>query len=650
MRQRGAGNRQINNIDFGFAFATPGQARRSRTRSKTPQTASRNARPSTKTPVQVAIGVSQPVPPSSPPTRNQHPFSASRQVATANTIEGPVRKRRRLSEVSNLTRATSVELPFSSEAIGIIHEEEERVPVEAPEEQPVIYEQESRDQGDAVPSSPLFFAHDGPNKENWVAAPSSEKPATKRRKRKSIGQQSMRKKKRTSGASSIQVPSPTEIKEETTADSNTIDISEEQEQPVGATVSDVHSGRQPRSAPASPPLTRSQEHLGTPSSIPRQPKRRKRKSITFKKKKRRSSGTVSHIFTAADESIGGADAEDHEEPSLELGLDNEIEDEQTRSAQRGRPPTRSAQRLPSEELDYTQMQPQHNNSDSEASDQEYQPEEGTPEPTPAPGRKKLPTVPQRRRPATTTSRSTENAHHAPKRKKSTLPIVTHRITNIQHLPTITEEVENAAHSDIDELALLPPTFTTRQTPNAVDVLAQMCSETIESAMLDLQTQTRSNSTSKSKLKQKVVALEAFRTTLDTRLFHLSQSLDQRLQLEARLRKSRREKAEVQSRWLELRRQRDQIALRADEIRRRHWEGEVVARVAWEASESAGKVEAEVQKAQEDDEDQEGAEGARLEMMLRTLARDVSNVDGGGVLQRLKVFNAQLERLAGVLDG
>jgi len=107
---------------------------------------------------------------------------------------------------------------------------------------------------------------------------------------------------------------------------------------------------------------------------------------------------------------------------------------------------------------------------------------------------------------------------------------------------------------------------------------------------------------------------------------------------------RREKAEVQARWLDLRQRRDQLELRKDAARRRHWEGSVLAARRFEVSEAAYGVERAVEASDEN------SEGDNLECMLRGLGRTVSSVNGGGALNVLRGFNAQLERLAGAIEG
>lgn len=111
-------------------------------------------------------------------------------------------------------------------------------------------------------------------------------------------------------------------------------------------------------------------------------------------------------------------------------------------------------------------------------------------------------------------------------------------------------------------------------------------------------------------------------------------------MEARLRKIRREKAELQARWLEIRQQRDQLDVKKDAVRRRHWEGEVLSGRRFEVSEAAFEVERAAEEECEEDDN--------LEFMLRGVGGNVSSVNGGGMLNMLKGFNAQLERLAGTL--
>lgn len=667
MRQRGAGNRQINNIDFGFAFATPStvRGRRSQSRSKTPATATRQSRSLRTTPAPPAQENVQQSLSSARSTRSRQSPVAHRDEPTSQ----PQRKRRRLSEVSNLTSASAVGSPFALLSSNNIIEEEPEPGQDDTQAPGLGRGSDLQEEDQNAPSSPLFFPDNiaqetnGADKENEHTGPAAPKPSTKKRKRKSIGQQSLFKKKRNFGTPRSPKPTPPETQEETL--------------PVQELRRNSHSARRSRrwSIASSDPPPRPSPVPSPVHQAPNQPKvasepapeagsgsaepkrRKKRKSIVMGKTKRRSSGAVStpsQIVSSiededeppqdeaqAEEEAEGAD--ELNELSVQLAFEqqpeHELEDEQPRSGRKRVSVSARSKRFRPEVLE------QVPDGDEDDVDETYLPDDATPEPTPAPKRAK-----QKLQQKTARHRRSDNATGArptgvtKRRRRSTFPIMTHRMTNIQALPTIAGEVEEDQQhdSDADELSLpAPPTITTRAMPNAVDVLAQVCRESIDSSI----SRAKSEGLPRADLGRRVTALESFRTSLDTRLFDLSQSLDQRLTMETRLRKIRREKAELQARWLEIRRQRDQLDLRKDAVRRNHWEGEVLSRKKFEASQAAFGVENALSR---DDTNEVAEEGAGLELMLREVAADVSSANGAGMVESLKSFNARLERLAGVL--
>ncbi|KAK5101558.1 hypothetical protein LTR70_000715 [Exophiala xenobiotica] len=661
MRQRGAGSRQINNIDFGFAFATPStvKRRRSQTPSRTPATATRKPAHSRTTPTPPTHGVIQQNVSSARSVRSRQIPDALRNESSGQ----PQRKRRRLSEISNMTGPMSVGRPLGWVSNTAIEEEDEAQQgseVAILGEVDHIIGSDNQEGHGPVPTSPLSFPDstvtmtNSADKENEHSGLSAAKGATKKRKRKSIGQQSLFKKKRNSSSLRPHLPTPTETQEVSVSVEeprhNNQSASRERRWSIAS--SEPPPGPSPSSSPAKQitqqPEAATRERLGLASSK----RRRKRKSVVQGKTKRRSSATVASTPSQLAGSVERGDkaeqneeqeGEEEDEPN-ELPLDfdtgipseHEPENEQLRLGRRAAKTSTSSRRFTSEEPE------QINLGDDEDADDTFLPAETTPNLTPALKRAK-----QKRRQQHKTTRTRAPNSAAATRltgvqkrsHKSGFPILTHRMTNLHALPTITEvpEEDHQLDSDADELAL-PTTqaITTRTTPNAVDVLAQVCREAIDSSISAVKTQ----SLPRADLTRRLAALEAFRSTLDTRLFDLSQSLDQRLTMEARLRKMRREKAELQNRWLEIRRQRDQLDLRKDAVRRRHWEGEVLSRRKFEASQAAFAVEGAA--------DQECGEGDGLELRLRQVANDVSSVDGGGMLQTLKGFNAQLERLAGAL--
>ncbi len=182
------------------------------------------------------------------------------------------------------------------------------------------------------------------------------------------------------------------------------------------------------------------------------------------------------------------------------------------------------------------------------------------------------------------------------------------------------------------------TFTDRPTPNSIDVLAQICREVVDSAIERLpQIQERAVDR-----KRKHSALESFGNDLGTRLFDMSNAVENRMALEARVRKARREKSDLQVQWVEVRRQRERMALKCDRVRKYHWDNETDREDKWQISEAAHKAELELGRGEAEEEES-------LEFLLKTVAEDVSGKGQAGLLGRIKAFNGQLERMAGVLE-
>lgn len=630
MRQRGAGNREVNNIDFGFAFATPVQrsTRLSGKRSKTPTTSTRTPlrRNAEDVPIQVSSARS---------TRSQHLPAHPTQRSTNGSTGGSQRKRRRLSEVSNITRATSIGLPAGSEIddLEVLHSEQfQAIPTIL---DTVPHQQYPRPQN-RIPSSPLFFPsphHDQTeaDKENIPTTSEAVKATTKKRKRKSIGQQSLFKKKRSSGSSIIPLPTPPIIDETPQPEEPQVNVSN---------LPSVHDD--------STSLSNAPKELTPISSIPIQPlratplvtsnqskRKKKRKSIVGAIKKRKSSDAVSTIRSSVTPAF---EVHRDEEPAIMSDAEHDLDRDsnQTPSIARRR---KRGQRPSSSRKDAPQADMHDDDADA---DETYLPDEKTPEPTPAPKRVKA----NRK---VGQARGSMDGSTTTRKKSGGFPILTHRMTNAHKLPTIFEEVEQDVPDDVDsaadELSLPPPAIVTKSAPNAVDVLAQACRETVESYIRKLKD--GPSQLSRADRTRQLTALQTFRSNLDVQLFDLSQSLDQRLHMEARLRKQRREKSELQARWLEVRKQRDRLELRKDAIRRQHWEGEFLSRKAWDISQSAYRLETAVSR-DESNMDQGGGADL-LEFSLDQLKQDVSLKDGGGILNVLKQFNAQLEQTARALN-
>lgn len=662
MRQRGAGNRQIEGIDFGFGFtfntpSTVGRAR-SRTPTQDPATVTRRAAETFLSPRHS--------------TRNavlQQALSPHRDLAHGLQPRGSIgsqhdqgelpRKRRRLSEMSNITAAT----PKSSRIASIRKDQENISPdvfnnvngeteVHALPRPPVL-----------VNCSPLFSTrHEEPqvNENQSVLA----KPSTKKRKRKSIGQQSLFR-KRKSGTPRNELPTPSATSGSNVSRQLLPEPSTLSEQRSPSPVSSLFAGGNPLPVDKAedtiphvyPAGAESDDEVpqNTPSIAKLPPiKRRKRKSVIQGTRKRKTKPqaaqqptpipnrlehikqTPLHATEFNSEMFDTGQADVNRVDAWQQPLDSEADEDETHvfdSAQHRPGPSRNMGR---------HEVPDDDDNDDEI-DEPYIPDEASAEPE-SPMKKSI------QKPANTRRKTARSAGRPQPTASSsgTVPVLTYRTTNVKALPTIIEEHEHLDPGDVsdpDELAaLIAPTVSTKSTPNAIDVLAQACREAMDSGIAKVK---GASSLTGPQRKDQIEALRSLRSSLDNSWFQVSQVLDQRMHMESRLRKSRREKAELQTRWLEIRRQRDVLDLRKDAIRRRHWENETLARRRFDASEAAAGLEEALMAGTEPDDDAAPA-AASLEYLIRDVLKDVSNSadeTSGSILETVQSFNAHLKRLA-----
>ena len=471
---------------------------------------------------------------------------------------------------------------------------------EIPDEQdPVARDEDEERAMPESPSSPMFVPQDDHEKEN--AVPGETKPTQKRKKRKSIGQQSMRKPNRSSGASI-----------ESSIGSN---LGQTESRLIEEPLVTQEDTMLEDSIVQSEADSSAAEEATLKRSKPQVKRKRKRKSVVMKKKKRPSSEGVKRKSKPSS--------------AVDLSVRNDVSEEEDS------PPVRAIRNRLKLTSPAANSSPVIRSIEVEDSEDEYVDDETPEPPTPAPTKK--PT--KRTKPGNFESGPRTTTATSSSRRKSTFPILTHRMTNIEALPTIREETEWA--SDEDETGIQQSTAD-RSVPNAVDVLAQICRETVETAVDKLESEGKGES--RAVRQRKRSALEAFGADLDSRLFDISAAVEDRIDLEARVRKVKREKADLQARWIEVRMQRERIALRCDRVRREHWESEQTREERWRISEAARRAELELERNPPEEEES-------LEFLLRSVAAEVtSSSSGGGLLSRLKGFNKSLEAMAGMLEG
>ncbi|KAK5050959.1 hypothetical protein LTR84_003518 [Exophiala bonariae] len=354
------------------------------------------------------------------------------------------------------------------------------------------------------------------------------------------------------------------------------------------------------------------------------PQKRKRRSVVGARKKKRHSNE-SNISAATDAGfIQNAELQDLSENLAEPSL---LEQGNEESAV-DRDPEPSRLRRIAPRRDFTPE------ADEEDGDETYIQDASPEPPTPAPPKKTTKRRIHQQEPSQVEGR------RRGKTPMPTFPVLTHRMTKVSALSTVQENADEDGHA-VDSGRATPTLPLERSQPNVVDVLAQICRETIANLINSMSQNTRS--ADRTAIKTKRAAFKAFGEDLDEELFQMSEAVENRIELEARVRKSKREKAGLQAEYSEIRKQREQIALKCDLVRRRHWDCEQDVREKWNISETARRVELDVERNEE-----EVDEG--IEFLLRSVANDVSNSsDAGGILDRTKAFNAQLEMMALMLE-
>ncbi|KKY19524.1 putative at hook domain-containing protein [Phaeomoniella chlamydospora] len=456
------------------------------------------------------------------------------------------------------------------------------------------------------------------------------KVPTKRRKRKSVGQQ--RKKKRASSTSVEELSNPeaeSDPPEDSTAPLDTSDMVVEDE--ILQSIIERSLPQQPDHEPSiivqndSGQVEDSIMSNMSTVSVNTRKARRKRKSIGQQRKKKRSSTdalpgrrrTLDFEASAAQDSEG----------------DNDFvpEDIETSPVVETRKKT-ITQSIPkrkrrAETLERVMPSIKPPSASSNTTDR-----------IPAPKRRRVSTGP----------RSKEST------RSTGIPILIHRMKNFHALPTIPEEVEPSlsdGEASADELSH-PRRPQLSSNPNSVDVISQLCRETIESVVSKLSSYTPSNNQSRSSLLRRQKAIEVFGENLDVRFFEMSQVLDTKTLIEAQVKKSKREKMALQNEWLEIRRQREEIALKCDDVRRRNLESEKRGRDARELNEGVEGLEISMEHQNRNRRGYSDSEGVAdgLEYLLKKTKEDVVGIDGsGGTFVRIKEFNGILERVIGALE-
>jgi len=182
-----------------------------------------------------------------------------------------------------------------------------------------------------------------------------------------------------------------------------------------------------------------------------------------------------------------------------------------------------------------------------------------------------PKAPKRRTHPRTLSPISDTAERRPRKERpGAIPITVHRLS--RPLPT------DYSSADEDILAATNP-FPTRGGVNAIDVLSQICREMVAKAAETLKLgEIRERGERKRVEIRKRKAVEMFGEELDARLFQMTEALDNNYALTIRLRQANKEKVAKREELLETKRLREEVAIEMDEVRAKHQRDTKVAQV------------------------------------------------------------------------
>ncbi|KIW84534.1 hypothetical protein Z517_03784 [Fonsecaea pedrosoi CBS 271.37] len=589
MRQRGAGSRKIDNVDFGISFPTPAQ----RTHTKTPQPRRSTSRQPSNTPTRHRQ--------SSTSTRTTRRYS-SRLNSAQPSAPAPEPQSLEINDEHGETSTRSSKKRKLSPAVVT------PTPQSLPEivkptptrraskrtssirtftiaEDNDVQVSHSISQAEAHPqTSPLFVPQPKHEKENKTPNTNTPKP-----NREDSGLQTTK-----SGRILLALSAEEEDIDESASEALLVEADDTRQQLL-------HDDK---------PLDLDKHGSS------KQQKRKKRRSLTLKRKRRRSS-THSQAVDASKEQSPAVTSETPDEetplPRAKLLADRITKYSKLGSKRNMRAATTTSDR---------EQTPDKGEEDDDSYIEQSSPEV------------EMPAASTKGKRKTRRQSSRESPAEISKGDKTvtTFPILTHRLTGFSILPTIHEDDEAPVGDALQA--------SDRAQPNVVDVLAQICRETISNAIDRIAEVTQSNK--RTSLNNKRSALEAFGKDLDDELFAMSEAVENRFNLEGRVRKSKREKAALRAEYIELRREREQVALKCDALRRRHWQCEESTRAKWTLSEAAMGVEQEMDR--NSDVEDEG-----IEFLIRDVTTSISNVSGQGILDRVVSFNAQLENMALLLE-
>lgn len=200
-------------------------------------------------------------------------------------------------------------------------------------------------------------------------------------------------------------------------------------------------------------------------------------------------------------------------------------------------------------------------------------------------------------------------------------------------------------------------FTDHKSPNVIDVVLQMCEESMDKYLSTLQEEASQadGSASRKVFRTKLRTVEAFQEELRTQLQTQTIALDNLRTLKKRVRAAQKEKVSLRNEILRIRAEREQVSLKIDAVRMRHEAANKESLHQLGLSSTMDDVELAIENGKMAPElgpkEQRMAELANLDLLISQITNQVSTAgDAGGALRQIKDFNMFLERAAIALEG
>ncbi|KAI3324767.1 hypothetical protein HD806DRAFT_493543 [Xylariaceae sp. AK1471] len=215
---------------------------------------------------------------------------------------------------------------------------------------------------------------------------------------------------------------------------------------------------------------------------------------------------------------------------------------------------------------------------------------------------------------------------------------------------------NDGDTDEDILNVDMP-FADHKSPNVIDVVLQMCEESLDKylSVLYEEASQAGGSANRKEYRTKLRTVEAFQEELRTRLQAQTIALDNLRTLKKRVRAAQKDKVSLRNEILRIRAEREQVALKIDAVRIRHETANKETLHQLGLSSTMDDIELAIENGktgpQLNAKEQKVAELANLDLLISQVANQVGAAgERGGALKQIKEFNAFLERAAVALEG